>query len=333
LPTVHITTPNGPARIVTFTTFGPIRPGMKLADMVMRVPPDNPITDAKTALGRRLFFDRLLSSDRSVSCATCHDPERAFADTRTLAVGVFGRVGKRHAPAIVNRGFGRLQFWDGRAATLEKQVLQPIEDRNEMDLPMEDAIKRLDADESYRTAFQAVFERPISADDVARALATYVRTIRSGDAPYDRFVAGDTEALSLEQQRGLELFRTRARCAFCHREPLFTDEAFWNTGVALVIEEGVTAGTYKDDGRFAQSGVERDRGSFKTPTLREIARTAPYMHDGSLATLTDVVEFYDKGGRPNRNQFPLITPLRLTPEDKQALIRFLESLSGAVSGK
>jgi cytochrome c peroxidase len=330
LPTVHVTTPNGPARIVT---FGPNRPAGRLADMVMRVPADNPITDAKTALGRRLFFDRLLSSDRSVSCATCHDPERAFADTRTLAVGVFSRVGKRHAPALVNRGFGRMQFWDGRAATLEKQVLQPIEDRNEMDLPMDEAIRRLDADESYRTAFQTAFERPISADDVARALATYVRTIRSGDAPYDRFVAGDTEALSLEQQRGLEIFRSRARCSFCHREPLFTDEAFWNTGVALATDEGAPAGTYKDEGRFAMTGIERDRGSFKTPTLREIARTAPYMHDGSLATLADVVEFYDKGGRPNRNMFPLIAPLRLSAEDKQALVKFLESLNGVVSGK
>ena len=128
-------------------------------------------------------------------------------------------------------------------------MLQPIEDRNEMDLPMEEAIKRLDADESYRTAFQAVFERPISADDLARALATYVRTIRSGDAPYDRFVAGDTEALSLEQQRGLELFRTRARCAFCHREPLFTDEAFWNTGVALVTDKPVSGLDSIDSGQ------------------------------------------------------------------------------------
>ena len=330
VPTVHITTPNGPVRIVTFGRGRAARP---LAEMVMPIPADNPATDAKIALGRRLFFEARLSNDRSVSCATCHHPDRGFADDRALAIGVFGRVGKRHTPSLVNRGFGRTQFWDGRAATLETQVLQPIEDRNEMDLPMTEAVKRLEADASYRTAFQTVFERALSADDVARALAAYVRTIRSGDAPYDRFVAGDTAALSTEQQRGLEIFRTRARCATCHREPFFTDESFWNTGVALLMDEGAPAGTFKDDGRFVISGSERDRGSFKTPTLREVARTAPYMHDGSLATLEAVVEFYDKGGRPNRNQFRRVGPLRLSTEEKQALIRFLESLSGVVSGK
>ena len=331
VPTVHITTPNGPVRIVT---FGRGRASRPLAEMVMPIPADNPPTDAKTALGRRLFFDARLSNDRSVSCATCHHPDVGFSDTRTLAVGVFGRVGKRHTPSLINRGFGRTQFWDGRAATLEKQVLQPIEDRNEMDLAIDEAIKRLDADETYRTAFQAVFERPISAEDLGRALAAYVRTVRSGGAPYDRFTAGETDALTLEQQQGLQLFRTRGRCVFCHREPLFSDEMFWNTGVAWRPDpETPQTGSYQDDGRFAMTGLERDRGTFKTPTLREIARTAPYMHDGSLATLADVVEFYDKGGRPNRNQFQLITPLRLSPEEKKALVRFLESLSGVVSGK
>ena len=330
-PTVHITTANGGPRIVT---FGPNRTPARLDATVMRVPPDNPLTEAKAALGRRLFFDARLSNDRSVSCATCHHPDVGFADNRTLAVGVFGRTGRRHTPALINRGFGRTHFWDGRAATLEKQVLQPIEDRNEMDLVIDEAIKRLDADETYRTAFQTVFERPISAEDLGRALATYVRTIRSGDAPYDRFVAGETDALSLEQQQGLQVFRGRGRCVFCHREPLFSDEMFWNTGVAWRPDpETPQTGSYRDDGRFAMTGQERDRGSFKTPTLREIARTAPYMHDGSLATLDDVVEFYDQGGRPNRNQFPLIRPLRLSAEEKKALVRFLESLSGVVSGK
>jgi cytochrome c peroxidase len=321
------------ARRARIVTFGPNRPARALADMVMPVPADNPLTDAKTALGRRLFFDARLSNDRSVSCASCHHPDLAFTDSRALAIGVFGKVGKRHSPALINRGFGRTHFWDGRASTLEKQVLQPIEDPNEMDLPIEEAIKRLDADESYRAAFQAVFERPISADDLSRALASYLRTIRSGDSLYDRFVAGDTDALSVEQQQGLQIFRTRGRCAFCHTEPLFTDERFWNTGIAWRVDPAAPTGSYRDEGRFAMSGLERDRGSFKTPTLREIARTAPYMHDGSLATLEDVVEFYDKGGRPNRNQFPGLGPLRLSAEEKQALVKFLESLNGLVSGK
>ncbi len=297
--------------------------------MTMAVPADNPITEAKTALGRRLFFDPLLSNDRTVSCATCHDPERAFADDKALAVGVFGRIGKRHSPSLVNRGFGRSHFWDGRAGTLEAQVLQPIQDPNEMDLSIAEALKRLGASESYRRDFQTAFERPMSEEDLGRALATYLRTIRSGDAPFDRFIAGDQQALSTEQQLGLRIFRSRGRCAICHFEPTFTDEQFQNTGVAWQPE----AGTYQDDGRYAVSRLERDRGKFKTPTLREIARTAPYMHDGSLATLEDVVNFYDGGGRPNRNLFPVISPLNLTPEEKRALVKFLESLSGTVTGK
>jgi cytochrome c peroxidase len=321
-----------PSGVVLVSLKAPRAP-RRLADMVMPVPADNPLTEAKAALGRKLFFDPLLSNDRSVSCSTCHDPARAFADERTLAVGVFGRVGRRHSPTLINRGFGRAQFWDGRAGTLEAQVLQPITDPNEMDLSIEDTVKRLTADASYRAAFQTAFERPISAEDLGRALASYLRTIRSGDSPYDRFIAGAQDALTPEQQHGLQIFRTKGRCGICHTEPTFTNEQFQNTGVAWRIDPGGATGTYQDDGRFAVSGLERDRGKFKTPTLREIARTAPYMHDGSLATLADVIEFYDKGGRPNRNLFPAVRPLGLLPEEKLALLEFLESLSGVVTGK
>jgi cytochrome c peroxidase len=298
-----------------------------MAEMTVVTPADNPVTEGKISLGRKLFFDKRLSADGSVSCATCHDPERGFADTRTRAVGVYGRVGKRHSPSLVNRGFGFVHFWDGRATSLESQVLQPISDPNEMDLPIEEAVRKLTANETYRHEFQMVFERPLSAEDVARALATYVRTIRSTDAPYDRFIAGDETALTEEQQRGLNVFN-RSTCGFCHREPTFSDERFWNTGVAWNPD---TAG-FSDDGRFEVSKIERERGSFKTPTLREVARTAPYMHDGSIATLAEVVEFYNQGGRRNRNT-QIVRPLNLTGEDKQALVRFLESLTGVVSGK
>src|SRR5262245_29970432 len=317
----------------TIRLLGPSPLPRRLADMVMRVPSDNPLTIEKIALGRRLFFETSLSSDGSVSCATCHDPKRAFTDDRPLAVGVFERVGRRHSPALINRGFGQTQFWDGRAGSLELQVLKPIEDKNEMDLPLEEAVARLSADEYYRSAFEAVFERPVSTDDLSRALASYVRSIRSGDSPYDRFVDGDTAALTPEQQVGLRLFRTKARCAFCHREPAFTDEQFWNTGVAWYAEPESQAGAYRDDGRFEVVRTPRQRGSFKTPTLREVARTAPYMHDGSLATLSDVVDFYDKGGRPNPNLTPLVHQLFLTAEEKQALVKFLESLNGVVTAK
>jgi cytochrome c peroxidase len=307
------------------------RPPRPLSAMVMTVPAENPITDAKAALGRRLFFDPLLSNDRSVSCATCHDPERAFADARPLAIGVFGRTGKRHSPSLVNRGFGKRHFWDGRSTTLEEQVLQPIVDPNEMDLALDDAVGRLRADEVYRADFNQVFARAPSSDDLAYALATYLRTLRSSDSPYDRFVAGDPAALTEEQKAGLQIFRTKGFCTVCHVEPLFTDEEFHNTGVAWQPGDSGAGGRYLDDGRFAVSRAERDRGRFKTPTLRDVARTAPYMHDGSFATLDDVVEFYNRGGRPNPNLFPIIRPLRLTAEEKQALVEFLESLNGTIS--
>lgn len=305
--------------------------GHRLSDLRASIPADNPMTDATLALGQKLFFDSVLSRDRSVSCATCHKPERAFADERPIAVGVFGRSGKRHSPSIVNRGFGRTQFWDGRAATLEELALQPLRDSNEMDLPPDEAILRLSADASYVAAFQEAFGAPPSTENMGRAIATFVRAIRSSNSPYDRFVAGDKTALTDEQQRGLEIFRRKARCVICHSEPKFTDEVFQNTGVAWRPNPDGAAGSYQDDGRFSVSGNTRDRGKFKTPTLREIARTAPYMHDGSLATLADVVEFYDKGGRPNPNLFQLVRPINLSTEEKQALVKFLEALSGEVT--
>jgi cytochrome c peroxidase len=299
----------------------------RMSDIKVLIPADNELTDARVDLGRRLFFDGVLSGDRSVSCSTCHKPELAFADNRPVAVGVFGRVGKRHSPSLVNRGLGRSQFWDGRAETLEELALMPLRDVNEMDLSPDEAILRLSADASYRAAFQTAFGRPPSAEDLGRALASFVRVVRSENSAYDRFVAGDEAALTSEQQRGLEVFRSKGRCFFCHTEPAFTDESFSNIGVAW--RPG--SGGFQDDGQYAVTGNDRDRGSFKTPTLREIARTAPYMHDGSLATLDAVVDFYDQGGRRNPNLYPVIHPLGLTTEEKRALVRFLESLSGEVT--
>jgi len=302
--------------------------------MQPEVPSDNPLTAAKVELGKKLYFDPRLSLDDTISCATCHDPERAFADAKPLAVGVEGRVGRRNSPSLVNRGLGRLHFWDGRAATLEAQAVQPISDPNEMALPMTDLIARLNADASYRADFEAVFARPVSSDDVGRAIASYMRTIRSGDSPFDRFVDGATDALSPEAQAGLTIFRGKARCVFCHREPLFTDESFHNTGVAWrATAEPNQAGSFQDVGRVEFSRNERDRGAFKAPTLREVARTAPYMHDGSLATLNDVIDFYDGGGRQNPNLTQIIRPIGLSAVEKNNLIAFLQSLSGTVSGK
>jgi cytochrome c peroxidase len=270
-------------------------------DLYLPVPEDNPMTDRKLELGQKLFHDRRLSRTRTVSCASCHDPARAFSDNRPLSIGVFGRVGNRHAPALINRGYGRSFFWDGRAATLEEQVLKPIQDPNEMDLTLDEASSRVG----------------LSPRAIAHALASYIRSILSGDSPYDRYIAGDRRALTADQQRGLQIFRNQGNCGACHSGPTFSDEGFHNTGVAW------------KDGKLTDQG--RADGIFKTPTLREIARTAPYMHDGSLATLSAVVDFYNDGGRKNPFLDSEIRPLQLIDDDKRALIVFLESLSGRIS--
>jgi cytochrome c peroxidase len=275
-------------------------------DLYMPVPEDNPITTERVERGRELFFDKRLSRDGTIACASCHDPERAFSDGRPVAIGVFNRVGRRSAPALVNRGYGRSFFWDGRAATLEEQVLQPIQDRNEMDMTLPEVSARVG----------------LPIEEVSRSLASFVRSLLSGDSPFDRFINGDRSALTAEQQAGLQLFRGKANCTACHVGPTFSDERFHNTGVAW------RDGRMLDDGRFGVTGKPEDRGAFKTPTLREIARTAPYMHDGSIGTLTEVVEYYDRGANANRHLDVELRPLRLAEAEKEALVSFLESLNG-----
>jgi cytochrome c peroxidase len=223
-----------------------------------------------------------------------------------VAIGVFNRIGRRSAPALVNRGYGRAFFWDGRAATLEEQVLQPIQDRNEMDMTLTEAGQRVG----------------LSIDEVSRSLASFVRSLLFGDSPFDRFINGDRSALSTEQQAGLQLFRGKANCTACHVGPTFSDERFHNTGVAW------RDGRLLDEGRFGVTGKPDDRGAFKTPTLREIARTDPYMHDGSLVTLIEVVDYYDRGGNTNPGLDVELRPLRLTDIERKALVSFLESLNG-----
>jgi cytochrome c peroxidase len=270
-------------------------------DLYMPVPEGNPVTEEKVTLGRRLFHDRRLSRDGSIACASCHEPERAFSDGRSIAIGVFGRPGRRNAPAIINRGYGRAFFWDARVQTLEEQVLKPIEDPNEMDLPIDDATARVG----------------LSQDDLSRALASYVRSILSGDSPFDRFVNGERTALTLEEQAGLQIFRGKGNCTACHVGPNLSDERLHNTGVAW--REGVLS----DPGG--------GNGTFKTPTLREVARTGPYMHDGSVSALDDVVAYYNRGGNANPFLDSEVRPLGLTSVEKGALVAFLRTLSGHVT--
>jgi cytochrome c peroxidase len=270
-------------------------------DLYLPVPEDNPMTAEKVELGRQLFFDRRLSHDGSLSCASCHQPDRAFTDGRVVAVGVGGRQGRRNSPALINRGYGRAFFWDARSASLEDQVVKPIEDPNELGSSLHEASGRVG----------------VSVSGMIQALSSFVRSVLSGNSPFDRFINGDVTALTTDQQAGLRLFRGRGNCSACHVGPTLTDERTHNTGVAW------------RDGALVDRGASR--GDFKTPTLREVARTAPYMHDGSLRTLESVVDFYDGGGRTNPSLDPEILPLRLTDDEKRQLVSFLHALSGDVS--
>jgi len=263
--------------------------------------------------GKALFFDKRLSRDGSVSCGTCHDPKRAFADGQVLSAGVGGRRGTRHTPTVLGRGAGRLQFWDGRSASLEEQVLEPIRNPNEMAMTVEDALARVEKDYPG-----------LDARGLARALAAYVGSIRSEASAFDRFIRGDEAVLSGLEREGLRLFRDKARCYICHSGDQFTDEPFHNTGVAW------SGGELRDEGRAGVTGKRYHKGAFKTPTLREVALTAPYMHDGSIGTLEEVVEFYDRGGNRNPWLDENVEKLGLTVEEKRALVAFLRALSGTV---
>ena len=294
-------------------------------DAYMPVPNDNPLTAERAALGQRLFRDPILSRDGKTACATCHDPSRSFTDYRPISVGVFGRRGTRRVPTLVNRGYGTVFFWDGRASSLEEQVLQPIQNPNELDMALEELVASLKHHPDYQQLFREAFGREANSEDLARALACYLRTVLSGSAAVDLYASGhDPNGLSPQAQEGLRIFLGKGNCTACHLGPNFTDERFHNTGVAW------RDGKLHDAGRFAVTGKETDRGAFKTPTLREVARSAPYMHDGSLASLDQVIDFYDRGGNPNPYLDPELHPLKLTPEEKQALAAFLLALSGSV---
>jgi len=293
-------------------------------DLYRPTPADNPLTPAKIALGRRLFQDRRLSRDGMLSCAVCHDPSRAFTNGRVVALGVDGSAGRRNVPTLINRVYGASFFWDGRAESIEQQVVQPLLSPREMATTPDAVVATVRRDGKYRRQFLAAFGREPQLNDIARALASYVRTIRSGNSRYDRFRSGAASALTEREQRGMRVFFGTGSCGSCHAGPNITDERFHNTGVAF------RNGRLLDPGRVVVTQKAVDRGAFKTPTLREVARTAPYMHDGSLATLEDVVDYYDRGGSANPGLDVILHPLGLSVEDKRALVAFLRALSGKV---
>jgi cytochrome c peroxidase len=284
-------------------------------------PWEAPVDDAARAeLGARLFLDPILSLDRSVSCSSCHDPARGFTDGERFSRGVRGARTTRNAPSLWNRAFGTSFFWDGRAATLEEQVLQPIENELEMALPLDEALRRLSGDAGYAASFMSAFGRAPDRAALAEALAAFTRRQFRGDSPVDRFRAGDVGALTSMEQAGLWIYESRGGCWRCHGGANFSDEDLHSTGVGVVDGRA-------EPGREAITGDARDRGRFKTPTLRGVALTAPYMHDGSLATLTDVVEFYRKGGIEHAERDPAMAAVNLLEDDVPKLVAFLEALS------
>ena len=286
-------------------------------------PKDNPYTPEKAELGWLLYFDNRLSVDNTVSCASCHAPQYAFTDGQKFSKGIRGQIGGRSAPTVINRAYSLDQFWDGRAKSLEEQAKGPIANPIEMGHTHETCLKCLLGIPGYRKKFKAVYgTEDIDMDHVAKAIATFERMVLSGNSPYDKFKAGDEKALNDEQKRGMEVFfSNNARCDSCHEGVNFTNGKYANIGIGMDKK-------LPDLGRYVLTKQEADKGAFKTPTLREIARTAPYMHDGSLKTLEEVVEHYNKGGIKNEWLHPDVRPLNLTDRDKKDLVEFLKALNG-----
>ncbi|MBS0261328.1 MAG: c-type cytochrome [Planctomycetes bacterium] len=293
-------------------------------------PEDNLYSAAKVELGRALYFDKRLSSDSTVSCASCHAPDKAFTDNAPVSTGIKGQKGGRSAPTVINRAYSTLQFWDGRAPTLEAQAVGPIANPIEMtnektaDAAYAAVIKRLDGIPGYVQLFEKAFgSKEISVDRIGKAIATFERTVLSGNSPYDRYMLNpsDKSALNESQVRGMNVFFNKAACDSCHLGFNFTDGSYANIGIGMDKPN-------PDLGRFVVTKKEEDKGAFKTPTLREIEHSGPYMHDGSLKTLEEVVEHYDKGGIKNPQLDQRMKPLNLTRQDKADLVAFLKALSG-----
>jgi cytochrome c peroxidase len=283
-------------------------------------PADNPTTPAKVALGHQLFFDTRLSGDNSMSCATCHPPDKAFADGRPKALGVGGKTLARNTPTLLNVALYSSFFWDGRASSLEEQALVPITSPEEMNQDLPGLEKKLRSIPGYVAQFQDVFGEPPTAANVARALAAFQRTLLTRNSPFDRFIQGETGAIPEEARRGWELFRGPAGCVRCHLGPNFTDSRFYRLGTSVL-----------DQGRATVTGATRDRHAFRTPGLRDVARTGPYLHDGSQETLTAVVEFYFRGvptHPPDGIPLDIEPVLSVSFGDVAALVAFLESLNG-----
>ncbi len=290
------------------------------------IPAFNLQYQAKVELGKQLFFDKRLSGDNTRSCAFCHAPTAGFTTSTPRGLGLKGELG-RNNPTVYNTAYNTFQFWDGRAGSLEEQALGPIQNPDEMNENLDNLVKELGVVPGYVEEFKKVFGTGVSAQGIAEAIAAFERTIISTNSAFDKFMTGDSKAMNESAQRGMKIFQGKGRCVLCHNGPNFTDNKFHNLGVPQ-------AGPLKEDlGRYSVTRRDADRGAFKTPTLRSVEETGPYMHDGVFKTLEEVVEFYNRGGGKeggvkNPHLDPLILPLNLTDQEKKDLVEFLKALTG-----
>jgi cytochrome c peroxidase len=319
------------------------------------VPADNPGTEQQVALGKKLYFDPKLSRDGTVACATCHDTSRGLTDRRATSEGIDDRVGRRNAPTTLNALFFSSQFWDGRAGSLEEQAKLPILNPIEMGQPDDKAVMAAIAkDPTYAPAFQAAYGKAPSFDDVGRAIAAFERTLIFVSGPFDRFATGQAEAISADARAGFALFQGKARCSSCHQlsssNPIGTDNQFHNIGVSArhqdfeklatqalqalaknsskeALDQLALETDLAELGRFVVSRNRADIGAFKTQQVRNVGITAPYMHDGSMATLWDVVDHYNRGGEANPYLDGGVEPLNLTDHEVDQLVAFLFTLT------
>lgn len=287
------------------------------------VPQDNPMTDEKIELGKMLYFDKRLSKDGTIACATCHDPKMAWTEHEATSTGIGGQVGGANSPTVINAAYAPAQFWDGRAASLEEQALGPIENPIEMGHKLDDLVPQLNKIAGYKERFQKAFGTDVTKEGIAKAIATFERTVLSGNSPYDKFKAGDENALTDAQKKGMELFDDLG-CSSCHAPPIFSNYKYYNAGVGSSKEP-------PDEGRKSVTGEDKDMGKFRVPMLREVANTGPYFHDGSCDTLEKAVAMMAGGGIDNPNLSGLLKGIgskEVSAEDQANIVEFLKALSG-----
>jgi cytochrome c peroxidase len=286
------------------------------------IPADNELSEERVLLGKMLFYDKILSSDKSISCASCHDPEKSFGDNRSFSLGVNDSVAERNTMPLINLAWSNSFFWDGGVPTLELQVLKPLTEHNEMNMTTEEVVKRLTKSKTYPKLFMKAYGSKPDAGTLVKALACFERTLISFDSKYDNWIRNNGAGFETSEVRGFYLFvGGKTHCVSCHSGINFTNNSFQNNGLSVA---------YADEGRFRITSDQNDKGKFKVPTLRNIALTAPYMHDGSLQTLEDVVEHYNSGGKAHPNKSPHVhnndSP-PLTEKEKVDLIGFLKTLT------